>query len=167
MGLVLAPAIILRAEAIMATTSDDFGEVHTRVLGQHAEIRARLRGLDACAVPAPASIASVHLRISLLRLAALFEAHLVFEELELAPRIMELDAWGPAREAALLADHEEQRTRLRRICAMAEEPSTDDLAFAREVSRFVVSVLEEMAREERELSMLGWLIDYGPEQMTG
>jgi len=151
----------------MATSSDQFGDVSARVLGHHAEIRARLRDLDVLGGPEPSQVAAVHLRVALLRLASLFEAHLVFEEVELAPWIRDVDAWGPCREAAMLAEHDEQRHRLQLVCAMAEAPDTDDLGFAHEVSSLLVSVLEDMAREERQLSLLGWLYDYGAEQMTG
>jgi hypothetical protein len=150
----------------MATSSDHFGDVSAQVLHQHAEIRARLRDLDACGTLAPPQAASL-LRVALIRLAALFESHLEFEEIELAPWMRDVDAWGPCREAAMLAEHDEQRRRLQEICAMAEASSTDDLAFAHEVSSLLVSILDDMAREERQLSLLGWLYDYGAEQIAG
>ena len=151
----------------MATSSDRFVDVSAVVLGQHAEIRAHLRRLDVLGGPMPPEAVAVHLRIGVLRLASLFESHLAFEERELAPWIRDVDAWGPCREEAMLAEHVEQRRRLREICVMAEASSADALDFAHEVSRLLVSILEDMAREERELSLLGWLYDYGAEQMTG
>lgn len=152
----------------MGSSSDQFGDVSAMVLHQHAELRARLRDLDLLGGGLTASpVAALHLRISVLRLAALFEAHLQFEERELAPWIRDVDAWGPCREQAMLDEHHEQRLRMQDICAMAEASSVDDLEFAHEVSRFLVSNLEDMAREERQLSLLGWLYDYGAEQMTG
>jgi len=120
--------------------------------------------------PASPQLAGVYLRVSLFRLAVLFESHLRFEELELVPRIRDLDAWGAQREAAMLAEHLEQRTRLERVCFVAEaenEPSVD-MDLGREVSRLVVSLLDDMAREERELQELERLASDGPfEQMTG
>lgn len=151
----------------MGTSSEQFDDVRARVLGRHAEIRARLRDLDVVGGPVPSPVAAVHLRIALLRLAALFEAHLAVEEVELSPWIRDVDAWGPCREAAMLAEHTEQRTRLHQVCAMAEAATADELGFAHEVSSLLVSVLEDMAREERQLSLLGWIYDYGAEQMTG
>lgn len=151
----------------MATSSERFGDISAIVLGQHAELRARLRDLEVLGRPMPREAVAVHLRISLLRFASLFEGHLAFEEEELAPWIRDVDAWGPCREEAMLAEHAEQRRRLREICAMAEASSADPLDFAHEVSNLLVSVLEDMAREERQLSLLGWLYDYGAEQMTG
>jgi hypothetical protein len=152
----------------MSTLNGSFGDVHARVLRQHAEIRARLRGLDAGAVHACSPHAGIHLRVSLFRLAVLLESHLQYEEMELAPLIRELDAWGPAREAAMLAEHAEQRTRLEHACFLAESEATGDLELGREVSEVVVSLLDDMAREERELSDLAGLAAGTPlEQMTG
>jgi hypothetical protein len=158
----------ITAEATMATTSTSyFGDVHATVLRQHAEIRARLRGLDAGATPVAAPLATVFMRVSLLRLASLLDAHLLFEELELAPHIRELDAWGPAREAAMLAEHVEQRARLQQVCAAAEGAAADDLELAHQASSLVVSLLEDMAREEHHLLEVQWLDEHGADQMTG
>lgn len=152
----------------MGTQGENFGDVHAAILRQHVEIRARLRGLDAGATPGSSTLfTALSLRVSLFRLAVLFESHLRYEELELAPRIRDLDAWGAAREAALLAEHDEQRTRIERACFVAEsEVIGGDLAH--EVSSLVVSLLDDMAREERELSELEQLCTGGQlEQMTG
>ena len=155
-------------EATMATNSMSyFGDVHAIVLRQHAEIRSRLRGLDVGSMPVAAGIETAFLRVSLLRLAALFEAHLVFEERELAPRIREMDAWGPVREAAMLAEHTEQRSRIQQICVRAEAEITEDEGLSREASALVVSLLEDMAREETELAFLAQQDEYGVDQMTG
>jgi hypothetical protein len=151
----------------MGTPSDRFGDVSAVVLGQHAEIRAHLRLLDVLGGPMPPEAVAVHLRIAIFRLASLFERHLAFEEDELAPWIRDVDAWGPCREEAMLTEHGEQRRRLREVCAMAEASSAESLDFAHEVSALLVTILEDMAREERQLSLLGWLYDYGAEQMTG
>lgn len=151
----------------MSSSSIHFGDVSARVLAQHAEIRAYLRELDALGGSLSSPLAAAHLRVSLLRLARLFESHLAFEELVLAPWIRDVDAWGPCREAAMLDEHSEQRLRFRTICALAEAAAVDELVFTQEVSSLLVSILEDMAREERQLSLLGWLYDYGPEQMTG
>lgn len=143
-----------------------FSDVHAIVLRQHEEIRARLLGLDMCI--SPVSAATAYLRVSLLRLALVMESHLTFEEQELAPRIRELDAWGAVRERAMLAEHAEQRTRLEHACALAESETTADLELAREVSSLVVSLLDDMAREERELVHLELVSADGLlEQMTG
>jgi hypothetical protein len=150
----------------MATPGSHFGDVHATVLHQHEEIRARLRGLDMCT--SPGSAATAYLRVSLLRLALLMESHLTFEEQALAPRIRELDAWGSARERAMLIEHAEQRSRLEHACWLAESEQTGELELTREVSSLVVSLLDDMAREERELLQLELLSTDGVlEQMTG
>jgi hypothetical protein len=149
--------------------SRSFLDVHTTISRQHAEIRARLRGLDAAATgPSASPLALMVLRIALLRLAVLFESHLAFEEDALGPRLRELDAWGPEREALMRAEHAEQRLRLQRACAVVEDEETGALDITREVSWLVVTLLEDMAREERELQELAQLEEYGHfDQMTG
>ena len=155
----------------MSTLETCLGDIHATILQQHAEIRARFRGLDAGATPASSALAAVYLRVSLLRLAVLLELHLQYEERELGPRLRVLDAWGAAREAALHAEHAGQRKRLAHLCFLAESETVADLDLASEVSRLVVSLLEEMAREERELDELDELDRLesgGPfAQMTG
>ncbi len=150
-----------------ASAESRFRDVRAVILRQHGEIRARLRGLDSGAV-AESPVATVYLRVSLLRFAALFDAHLMFEEQTLGPRIRELDAWGPAREAAMHTEHAEQRMRIQEVCAAMEDDGSDDLDFSRAVSRLVVNFLEDMAREEQELAELERLELEGiVDQMTG
>jgi hypothetical protein len=147
-----------------------FRNVHTTVLRQHAELRARLRGLDEARASDGSPVSGAYQRILLLRLAVVFEAHLQFEDTELAPRIREIDAWGPARETAMLAEHVEQRTRIQRAAIVAEDPESDGLELARSVSSLVVNMLEDMAREELELAELERFDEDGPlssDQMTG
>ena len=145
-----------------------FEDVHAAVARQHAEIRARLRGLDAGLAPAASPLAVTVLRISLLRLAVLFDAHLAFEERMLGPRLRELDAWGPAREALMLAEHAEQRLRLQHVCSVVEDDDSVGLDISREISWLVVSLLDDMSREERELAELERLDEFGMfDQMTG
>ena len=152
----------------MGTLGSCLGDVHATVLRQHAEIRARLRGLDAGAAPAASPLATVYLRVSLFRLAVLLESHLLFEELELLPRVRALDAWDAVREAAMLAEHADQRTRLEHVCFVAESEWTGSADLARAVSGLVVRLLDDMAEEERELTEITRLAADGPlEQMTG
>lgn len=148
--------------------STDFDVIHAKINQQHAEIRARLRGLDAAAGAAATPLAPPQLRIALIRLAVLFDAHLAFEERTLGPRIRVLDAWGPVREAAMLAEHAHQRLRLQHVCATVDDDDISALDVAREVSWLLVSLLEDMSREERELLELQRLDAGGVfEQMTG
>jgi hypothetical protein len=154
----------------MGTSMNDYGYgLHAAIVEQHQGIRARLRGLDVAAEAAASSpVASAFLRVSLLRLAVLFDAHLDFEERTLGPRIRGIDAWGAAREEHMLREHAEQRTRLQHACAIAEDEAEDGLSIAREVSRLVVSLLDDMSREESELRELDRLDEeLAFEQMTG
>src|SRR4051812_17335019 len=100
-------------------------DVEHSIRVQHAEIRARLRALTRDAERADLPWALDALRLLLRRFAVELDEHLAFEELELAPRIRELDAWGKAREAALLSEHRDQRRRVESVCALTEEPAPD------------------------------------------
>lgn len=146
----------------MSTT---FGDAYATVLEQHAELRERLRGLDAHTAHYAPSVALFHLRASLPRLAALFEACLGFEESELAPHIRTVDAWGPAREDAMLAEHAKQRALVARLRELAEGPLSPELG--REVSNVIASLVDYMAREEVDLSAVEELEEWGGDQMTG
>ena len=110
-------------------TKGSFDDARAAIAEQHAEIHARLRSLDSAAVPDPSPLAQAYLRIALLRLAVLFDAHLTFEERTLGPRMLDI---------------------------------------AREVSWLVVTLLEDMAREDRDIAELARLDeDMVFDQMTG
>jgi len=97
-----------------------------------------------------------------------FETHLAFEERELAPRIRDLDAWGTDREAALRAEHREQRQRIEEVCALSAEPLGADIwSLYDAVSTLTRSLLEDMVAEERMLDELAQIDEYGHDQMTG
>jgi hypothetical protein len=147
---------------------EHFRTVDAEILEQHREIRARLRGLQMCAerVALPRYLRA--LRAALLRFAVCFDAHLAYEERELAPRVRGVDAWGPAREAALLAEHREQRRCLERVCALAEEPSVARAELGEETIALVARLLEDMIREEETLLELARLEELAlVERMTG
>jgi len=151
----------------MVAASSSLGHVNARVFEEHVEIRARLQGLGAYAAASSSPMTGVVLRVSLLRFTRFFDAHLQFEEREVAPRIRELDAWGPVRESRMLDEHVEQRMRLARICGMAEDPSTDTSELAFEIMLFVATLLGEMEGEEHALAELEHVETYGVIQMTG
>jgi hypothetical protein len=143
-------------------------DVRRTILRQHEELRARLRGLAQVATLASIRSRSSSLSVLLLRFAARFDAHLALEERELAPRIRTLDAWGSVREAALLAEHREQRIELERVCALAEDPAsagTAEVALA--VNALVRDLLEDMDHEECWLRELAQIDEHGHTQMTG
>lgn len=145
-----------------------FVDVERRILQQHEEIRARIHGLENLErIGLP--FAEGALSVLLLRFAAFFDAHLAFEERELAPRIRELDAWGGVREAALRCEHRAQRTRLEQVCALAEGSGVDDVTrLFRAISDLAADLLEDMVEEERTLAELARIAEHGHvDQMTG
>jgi hypothetical protein len=146
-----------------------FIDVQREILEQHEEIRARIHGLQRNAERIDIPWAQGALRILLLRFATNFDAHLAFEERELAPRIRMLDAWGIEREAALRAEHRDQRRRLERVCALADEASTvETMALFDEVSALADSLLDDMLVEERTIAELVRIDEHGHvDQMTG
>jgi Hemerythrin HHE cation binding domain len=145
-----------------------FRNARRLVLEQHDEIRARLHGLAEMAGRVSLPSATHALRTSLLRLARRFDAHLAYEERELVPLVRALDAWGPEREAAILVEHREQRGRLERVCALAEDPEVDPLDLVDEVWAFIGEIVEDMISEEGMLAELAELAEHGHlDQMTG
>jgi hypothetical protein len=150
----------------MRIRKSHFGDVHTKILRQHAELRARLHRLDRAASAAKSPIALTHLRMLLVRLASVFKTHLAFEDRELTPRLYELDIWGPEREAELAAEHIEQRTRLEHACALAEEDPIGLHELAGEVRWLVKSLLADMDEEESALAELQRIDDILVEQMA-
>lgn len=150
-------------------------DVQKTVLSQHAELRAGLRWLAMlCEGTRPGDSTGRPLGSSFMQFAARFRAHLDYEDHELAPRIRELDAWGPIREASLRAEHAAQRERLEFVCAEAapftsDEPSAPQSAsLAREVLRLVNDLVLDMKEEESWLARLAEIDEYGDtDQMTG
>jgi len=151
---------------MVTITQSCFADVHAMVLGQHAVLRSRLCGLEASVGLAASSLADSYLRLLLVRFAALFDAHLAFEDQELAPRIRELDCWGPIRERRMLDEHVEQRKQLENMTALAESESPAH-AVAAAAARLVAELLEDMSREEDELAKLADIEAFGYDQMTG
>lgn len=139
--------------------------IHTQILRQHVEIRARLRGIEHLAKTAGKSETRHHLQLSLAHFAAVFEQHLAFEERELLPLVKDVDAWGPVRASAMLEEHAEQRKRIERIVAYADAPDIGRTELQGEVTWLSQSLKEDMEHEETELSKLEQL-DSTP-QMTG
>jgi hypothetical protein len=136
-----------------------FEEIERSILAQHEEIRACVRALVRNAERADLPSARDVVRRLFLRFAAQFDAHLAFEERELGPRVRHLDTWGAAREAALEAEHLEQRWRVEQVGALAEAPGADESGlFCAAVLEFADGLLADMRREETTLDAIG-LID--------
>lgn len=144
-----------------------FADVQRRVLEQHVQIRARVHGLQRSAESIDVPGQQRAMRALLFRFAALFDAHLAYEERELGPRIREVDAWGAAREAALRAEHRDQRRRIEQVCALADDPA-DAPALFEEVAALADELLADMAVEERMMASLALIDEQGHiDQMTG
>ncbi|MBX3232479.1 MAG: hemerythrin domain-containing protein [Labilithrix sp.] len=141
--------------------------VRMKVLRQHAELRARLGSLDRAAPSATSPAARTHLRLSLLRFAAAFEEHLAFEESALVDAMRDFDPWSSVREARLLEEHAEQRDRVERLCAMADEGGVTSAELAGEVHWFTQVLRDDMVEEESRLADLIAIEEHGLEQMTG
>ena len=142
-------------------------EVHVQILRQHVEIRARIRGIERLAKAHGKGEAQRHLRMSLTHFAAVFEEHLSFEEQELAPLVRAVDAWGPERVRAMLDEHREQRRRVERTVALAEEETMRGHELEGEVHWLMDSLLTDMIHEEDELRSFEEIDDSSTPQMTG
>jgi hypothetical protein len=146
-----------------------FDEVKLDILAQHEELRSRIRALVRNAERVDLPWAHRILRLLVFRFAAQFDAHLAYEERELAPRVGQLDAWGAAREAALHAEHRDQRRRIEEVSMLAEAPGAEDhSAFCEAVLELTDRILDDMAHEEATLEELAGIDSYGHvDQMTG
>ena len=146
-----------------------FDEVKLDVLAQHEELRSRIRALGRNAERVDSPRAHRILRLLVLRFAAQLDAHLAYEERELGPRVRQLDAWGAAREAALYAEHRDQRRRIEEVAMLAEAPgAADHAAFCEAVLELTDRILADMIHEETTLEELERIDAYGHvDQMPG
>jgi hypothetical protein len=139
------------------------------ILAQHGEIRARMRGLVCQAIRSPSAWQRRGMEILLLRFIAIFEAHLAFEERELAPLLRGVDSWGDVRESELLAEHRDQRRLVEDVGALVDEPGDGTgEALASAVKALCSHLIEDMIHEEAALVELVRIEAYGhTDQMTG
>lgn len=145
-----------------------FDELRRIILEEHEELRARIRGLERNAERVDLPWAQRAIQLLLPRFAARFEAHLAFEERELAPRLRDLDASGPVREAAMRGEHREQRRRVEEVCALAEEPDIEATLLFEAVSELADSLLADIRAEEHTLAQLAQLDEQGHvDQLAG
>ena len=141
-------------------------EIRAQILRQHVEIRARLRGIERLAKACHAAEARRHLHTSLTHFAAVFDEHLGFEERTLEPIVRAVDAWGTVRADAMLAEHAEQRQRVERAAAFAEDGEITHHELEGELHWLAQSLLSDMTAEETALAALETL-DVASTQMTG
>jgi hypothetical protein len=76
-----------------------------------------------------------------------FHAHLAFEERALAPLLGMMDLWGPERVAALLAEHERQRSEMNTILEGIES-GWDAERVALTLRSLATDLLVDMEEEE-------------------
>lgn len=142
-------------------------QVQAQILRQHVEIRARMRGIVRMATAIGSPDTQRHLRMSLAHFAAVFEEHLTFEERELGPVLHALDAWGPAREQALVDEHREQRMRVERTVALAEAGELRGHELTGEIHWLARTLLADMGEEEDELARVEAIEAGAVPQLTG
>jgi hypothetical protein len=124
--------------------------VRTRILADHARLRARIADVDRVAVAVEAGDLQMA-PILRARAADLYEAiaeHVGHEEEALIPLLRKIDAWGEVRCDQLKADHQTQLDALRRAAADLESRGED---LGRSVQSMCWEILHDMKREEHDL----------------
>jgi hypothetical protein len=120
--------------------------VREAVLDQHRELRGLLRGvLDECASPAQDDDRERFVRM-IRDLRRRFDAHLEFEERELAPVLAIVDHWGPERLRAMHEEHARQRADLAGLLAGLFDGTAAGWQ-AEHLRRIVRSLVTELIRD--------------------
>ena len=128
-------------------------QVRESILQQHADLRdqlAELREMAVGATPGDAAGTSA-LREAGLRLLAVLESHLDFEDLHLLPALRKAGARGEERANRVTRDHAEQRELFHYILARLRETDRPSLLVARQLETLVDAVLVDMADEENTM----------------
>ena len=127
--------------------------VRKRILEEHEVLRGLLATASAQAarVLDSGDDSDAELALHARELYGALTRHLDLEDVILAPALREADAWGPVRAKALAAEHHNQRQQLKR--AFGDLSSDGGAAeLARVIQTLVPSILEDMEREETELT---------------
>jgi iron-sulfur cluster repair protein YtfE (RIC family) len=136
----------------MASPIEVAEHVRQRVLAYHALLRGLLEALAvATQLAASDEKQRPNVRGLLAHVRSEVERHLAYEDEVLVPILRDADAWGAVRVELMTKEHEQQRLL---VCALAEDAEDgvrriDDLC--EEISWFVQSFLEDMAREEQRI----------------
>ncbi len=124
-------------------------EVRAYILAEHEQLRGAIASLETLMQAPKLDRGEVALQMKSMH--DVLEAHRQYEEANLAPVLMEADAWGDVRTASLHDHHEVQHAHL--VSAVAA--SRDALLPAEEVRSsirgFLTLLRAEMAQEETEL----------------
>jgi len=129
------------------------GEVRARILADHVAIRGMLLSLEEVARRVRGGELSLlgALRLEGEALLERLQAHMLWEDLHLAPALREADAWGEERAAKLDGDHREQRQVLAHCLAAVTDQSRPAPVVARTLLDLVGMLREDIEDEERLL----------------
>lgn len=125
-------------------------QVRTRILHEHAVLRAQLEQLEAEVELLDESSAGLAHVLELTQsLYRDMRDHIDYEEQLLVPALREADAWGPLRARELCEHHVLQRVQLR---ALAERCSSESpAALAQIVRRLIADIRADMTYEDDTL----------------
>jgi hypothetical protein len=125
--------------------------VRKLLLGQHQDLRQILLEADRLSRVVlqgnPSQIAP--LRATALAVASQFTSHINDEEKWALPHLREVDAWGPVRARQMRDEHEAQRAAIAALLRLEERGDGSELANG--MRALVVTILEDMRHEDREL----------------
>jgi len=126
-------------------------EVRARVLDEHVQIRAMLAELESVAGRALDGDAhgGAQLRVKVVELHALLDAHMTLEDSLLYPAICDADAWGDLRGERMKEEHGRQRAILTQL--VDREWRSDTATLVNAVRSLARDIREDMCKEEREL----------------
>lgn len=123
-------------------------EIRAMILGDHAELRALLRDIDANLDRADDPLARTRLPEQLTHFYAAFLRHIEHEEQILEPVLADIDNWGPVRIERMDAEHAEQRAQIGRLSSL--RPSPDVRSYVEQIRSFLRAIRADMDEEERE-----------------
>jgi len=132
------------------SAASSIGVVRSRILDEHAKIRAAVVEVDRLALAvASEDFARIHaLRAGAEKLYGLLIDHLQHEDDVVAPIIRQIDAWGPVRYEQMQRDHASQRAVLAQ--AIRDLEKSGEL-LGRTVQSTCWEILHDMRREEHDL----------------
>jgi len=135
------------------------GDVGSRILAEHSELRGRLDDIDALVKRAEEGsvLAGEELREAGLSLYALFAAHLDSEDRTLVSELRAGDSAATARAEQLAREHREQRELLRYLVGRLEQQSVPTLLIARELRHFSEYLRQDMKQEDEMIRVEGLL----------
>jgi iron-sulfur cluster repair protein YtfE (RIC family) len=127
-------------------------EIRQAILGEHEQLRARMRELQAAlegaGATATAGVPPV-LPGALHAFLQEFLKHIDHEEAILRPVLAHVDAWARHRVESMDSEHAEQRARLTALARM--DPASDPRSFVSGVRETLEWIRQDMAGEEKTM----------------